>query len=266
MEYGTVSKESVLEKIVQATAKSAEEINALIDEKKNKFAGLLTDAGAAIMVAKELGVNVLEKTPPKISALTEGMKNINVSGIVTHAFAPKEFDKNGKKGKLLNIVLSDESGEIRVTLWNDQVDLFEKQKISRGDKITLDNCIVKSFNEKTQLSLGFGGSFLVTEKKETNHTRLADLAAGQNTVDVSGVLERVFEEKSFNSNNKEGKLLTFMLKDDSLSLRCVAWNDAIKEVRKAKEGSAIRIEGAYTKESLNGTELNLGYSARVIVE
>ncbi len=262
-----LSKESILEKIIEKTGKPKSEIEALIEEKKKKFEGLLNDSGAAIMVARELEIGLEEKKDSQIKALEDGMKSVNIKAKIVHAFPPKEFEKNNKKGILQNILVSDESGEIRLTLWNEHAKAFQEQQISRGDEISLSNCFVSSFNEKKQLSLGYGGSMTLAKRKEKElPQKLSELLAGQNSVDVEGTLDRVFEEKTFNSNGKEGKLLAFTLKDDSMTMRAVAWNDAINEIKKAKQGEQVKIEGAYTKQSLNGVELNLGYSARVIIE
>lgn len=265
MDSVSLDKKSIVEKTATHAGKTVQEIEEMVKEKQAKFEGLLTGDGAALMVAREFGVELEKKLPAKISGLLDGMKNVNVSAKVVHAFPPKAFEKNGKKGMLQNIVVADDAQEIRLTLWNEQVELFERKKISRGDAIELTNCFVKTFNEKKQLSLSFGGTLEVVGKSPVHEISLAKLSAGQSSVDVEAILDRFFEEKTFNSNNKEGKLLAFILKDDSMTMRGVAWNDAIQQIQKAKQGDKVRIEGAYTKESLNGVELNLGYSARVIV-
>lgn len=265
MKLESLSKEDLFGKIMEKTSKDSEYVNELINEKKKKFAGLLTDEGAALMVAKELGVDL--QMQAKISELEDGMKNANLLAKIIHVFAAKKFEKNGKKGTLLNIIIGDETGEIRLTLWNEQAELFEKQKIERNDSIGIKNGFVSTFNQKKQLSLGYSGTFALEKKEPQNKAqRLSEIKPGQNNVDVYGVLKRVFDEKTFNSNGKEGKLVAFEVADDNLTLRGVAWNEAGEEIKKAKQGEKIKIEGAYTKEGLNGTEINLGFSARVIVE
>lgn len=265
MEWKDLDKDALLEKIALESKKPRQEIEKMVHEKKEKFAGLLTDQGAGFMVAKELGLDMgVEKT--SLHRLTPGMRGVNIEGKVVHVFPPKKFDKNGKSGVLQNIVIGDESEQTRLTIWNEHVKQFEEQKIERNDLIELKNCSVSTFNDKKQLSLGFNGVIKILKKGTTEKKLLAGLAAGQNSVDVECTLDRVFEEKTFTNQRGEGKLLAFLIKDDSLIMRAVAWNDAINEIKKATIGAQLKIEGAYTKQSLNGVELNLGNTARVIVK
>ncbi|MBI4044177.1 MAG: hypothetical protein HY392_00540 [Candidatus Diapherotrites archaeon] len=265
MEWKDLDKDSLAERIARESGKQKEEIEKLVHEKKEKFAGLLTDQGASFMVAKELGLEIVEEKT-SLHKLVPGMRGVSVEGKIVHVFPPKKFDKNGKSGWLQNLVIGDDAEEVRLTIWNEHVKQFEEQKIERNDAIELKNCAVSAFNEKKQLSLGFNGTIRVLKKNQGEKKALASLAAGQNSVDVECTLERVFEEKTFTNQRGEGKLLAFLVKDDSLIMRAVAWNEAISEIRKASVGAKVKIEGAYTKQSLNGVELNLGNTARVIVE
>ena len=88
-------------KISRETGKSDDEIRELIEAKKAKFSGLLTDSGAAFMVAKELGIEVEvrkkeeQKKETKIANLKDGNKNIELAVRVLHVHAPREYEKNG---------------------------------------------------------------------------------------------------------------------------------------------------------------------------
>lgn len=262
-----LSREKITEKIIAQTSQTKEAIDSMIEEKKKKFEGLLNDSGASIMVAKEFGVDIEQQADSKIPELEEGAKDIRLKAVVAHVFPPKNFEKNGKKGTLLNTLITDGKNEIRLTLWNDQAQKFEEEKIERGDEIELANCVVSSFNGKKQLSLGYAGTIKLAKKgKAEKYVSLKDLEKGQNSVDVYCILSRVYDERTFNSNNREGRLIAFQVNDDTATLRGVAWNDAVQEILKVKEGSKIKIEGAYTKEGMNGIEINLGYTSRVIVD
>jgi hypothetical protein len=48
----------IIEQVASKSKKTSEEVKQLIEEKKSKFSGLLTDNGAAYMVAKDLGIEV----------------------------------------------------------------------------------------------------------------------------------------------------------------------------------------------------------------
>ncbi len=275
LEQASVSKESMVEKLLAQSKKPREEILAMIEQKKQKFAGLLTDDGAAFMIAKELGENMpstqYEQEAAKLSDLRDGQGGLTLKVRLMHAFSPKTFEKNGKKGVLCNAIVADSSKEMRLTLWRDDVKKLFDEKIERGAMLELSNVSVSSYNEQAQLSIGFGGTFTVLSKddaafpkpKETA-LKLKDVAANQNNLDVFAKVLRVFEEKQFESNGKNGSVINFQIGDETKTIRAAAWNELTEAVKKLSAGDTIKIEGAYTKEGLNGPELNLGWQARII--
>ena len=48
--------------------------------------------------------------------------NVDIVVEVMEVSEAKEFEKFGKQGKVANAMVKDESGEIKLTLWNDDID------------------------------------------------------------------------------------------------------------------------------------------------
>ncbi len=269
--------EEIIAHIREKTGKEDEEVKQLIENKKERFSGLLTDAGAAFMVAKELklDVNAAESVSEnlKINQLEEGMNNVDVAGIVKQIFSPRTFEKEGKKGLLNNLIIADNSGEIRATVWNQDVKKLEELKVEKGSKLRLKNCYVSAYNEKPQINLGFNGEMIVnpsdlTEgfpKIETNEKKIAELREGLSSVDVKARVIRVYEESGFEKDGRKGKVRNFEIGDDTGKIRATAWNDLSEQVGKLDQGDPIKIENGYTKKGLKEEpELHLGWSARIV--
>ncbi len=74
---------------------------------------------------------------------------------------PRSFEKFGKKSKVCNAKLKDESGEVKMTLWNEEIEL-----IKPGDKIHLQNGWCAQYKDELQVSCGKFGKIEVlgTEK------------------------------------------------------------------------------------------------------
>ena len=73
----------------------------------------------------------------------------------------KEFSKFGKTGKVATAKVKDESGEINLSLWNEQVDM-----VKQGDKIHLINGYVNEFQGDPQLTAGKLGKLEVVGSGE----------------------------------------------------------------------------------------------------
>ena len=75
----------------------------------------------------------------------------------------REFDKFGKKGRVCNAKIKDATGDVKLTLWNEQID-----QIKVGDKVHIINGWVAEWQGEKQLSTGkFGQLEVVGEGSES---------------------------------------------------------------------------------------------------
>ena len=74
----------------------------------------------------------------------------------------REFQKFGKVGRVANATVADETGTIKLTLWNEDID-----KIKVGDKLKITNGFVSEFQGEKQLSAGRFGKLEVIGQKES---------------------------------------------------------------------------------------------------
>jgi replication factor A1 len=84
--------------------------------------------------------------------------NIEVTATVVEKEEPRSFSKFGKSGKVCNAKIKDKSGEIKLTLWNEDV-----EKINVGDKIKIENGWCSEYKSERQLSTGKFGKIEVME-------------------------------------------------------------------------------------------------------
>ena len=85
--------------------------------------------------------------------LNDGMTEVVVEGEIVK-INPSNKVKSKKDGKELttaNAILSDESGEITLVLWNMQI-----SQVKLGEKIRIEFGYVNSFRDNLQLNIGFG--------------------------------------------------------------------------------------------------------------
>ncbi len=88
----------------------------------------------------------------KINELKANMKNVEVEAEVLEVGPSKEFSRMGKPGKVGQATIKDETGEISLTLWNEQCD-----EVKVGDKIRVSGAKTTEWQGKLQLSTTFNG-------------------------------------------------------------------------------------------------------------
>lgn len=94
----------------------------------------------------------------KVSELRPGQGNVNVIGVIKEIGETRSFNKFGKELKVCNAIFSDESGDIKLTLWND-----DASKFTEGDKIKIINGYVNEFQGEKQLTSGKFGQLVKIE-------------------------------------------------------------------------------------------------------
>ena len=74
---------------------------------------------------------------------------INIELEVVSVEPAKEFQKFGQKGRVAVAVVKDSSGEMKMTLWNDEIDF-----VKPGIKIRITNGYCNEFQGEKQLTAG----------------------------------------------------------------------------------------------------------------
>ncbi len=122
--------EQIIDSIVSVTQQTKDDVNKRILEKQRELSMLVSIEGAAYIVAKELGLDLMEKTSHKlqIKNMIAGMRSLNLTATVAKVMSLREFERNGKKSKVANIILGDETGTARLSLWDEQTDLLQQIK------------------------------------------------------------------------------------------------------------------------------------------
>jgi replication factor A1 len=93
-----------------------------------------------------------------IKELNDGMKRVNVEAKVVEKGDAREVRSRFKDEtyRIVDAVVADESGSIKLTLWNEQID-----QVNVGDNIKIDNGYVTSFKGELQLNVGKFGKLTI---------------------------------------------------------------------------------------------------------
>jgi len=95
----------------------------------------------------------------KISEVKPGTGNVSVEGEVSAMSEPREVvTRFGKRTKVADATLKDESGEITLTLWGDDV-----EKVAVGNKVKIENGWVSEFKGNVQISAGKYGKMTIVK-------------------------------------------------------------------------------------------------------
>ena len=86
----------------------------------------------------------------RIKDLRAGMKEVNLKAKVVEVAKPTlVFTRFGNYASVANALIEDETGTIKLCLWNDQIN-----SISAGDTVQIENARVSMFRGERQLRIG----------------------------------------------------------------------------------------------------------------
>ncbi|HKZ93807.1 MAG TPA: OB-fold nucleic acid binding domain-containing protein [Candidatus Bathyarchaeia archaeon] len=96
----------------------------------------------------------------KIKDLKDGMKKVEVEAKVTEKTGPREVISRYKDQvyRVANATISDGTGNIKLTLWNDQI-----EQVNVNDNIRVENGYITSFRGEIQLNVGRYGKLSINQ-------------------------------------------------------------------------------------------------------
>lgn len=198
----------IKQKILASGKLKSEELELKLKAKINELSGLISEEGAAHIIANELGVEIVSTTQKKlkIKEIYSGMRNITTVGKVVRKFEVREFAKDGRSGKVCSVILGDETGTIRTVFWNEQADLLKN--VHEGDVLLVKDGYVKENNNGREVHLGSHGSLEVNPEGEKIATvresaayerrKINELHDGDGSAEIVGTVVQVFDPRFFN--------------------------------------------------------------------
>lgn len=111
--------------------------------------------------------------------------NAEVVGEITEIGDIREFQKFGKTGRVATAILKDETGEIKLSLWNEQID-----NLKVGDKVRITNGYVNEWQGEPQLTTGKFGKLEVLKSEEKEAKEIKE----KKNKDLDEEVEEEFEK------------------------------------------------------------------------
>jgi len=255
----------IKERISQKTGLSMDDINQKIKAKLRQLPGLISEEGAAHIVANELGVKLFDMGAGEklqIKNILAGMRNVDVVGKVLQKYELREFTKENTSGKVANFLLGDETGVIRVVLWHKQAELLGQ--FNEGDILKIRGGYVRENNNRKEVHLNDMSKLIINPPGITvdakpftpqvsTRKQIADIVEADTNVELLATIVQVFDINFFEvcpQCNKRIRLkdegfmcqthgkvepdfnyvLNLYLDDGSDNIRAVFWRDQVEQL------------------------------------
>jgi replication factor A1 len=259
--------------------------------KRGRYGNIEVHAGRSAQIERELKVKIdavestVGTTPSpvgkkKIADITVEMRDVDVEGKVVQIFPVNTFDRDGKEGRVQNIIIADESAQIRLTFWNEDVDKIKDLKVE--DVVSVMHAYAKDgYRGGVEIHLGRGAEMNINPKgsklkklkvsvvstsapEPIGKKDLADITVEMRDVDVEGKVVRVFPVNTFDRDGKEGRVQNVIIADETAQVRLTFWNEDVDKIKTLGEGDVVFVTHAYAKEGFRGgVEIHVGRRAEI---
>ena len=223
---------------------SADDFLSRVEEKVALMAGLCDQRTAAMLVARDLGAS---EVLTKIGRIRPEMGTVTFAGKVLAVSDIREFQRSdGSVGRVANLTMGDETGTVRVTLWDETTDL-----IKSGD-LMVDQCLkVKGLAKEgyagTEVSLGRTGNIEEVEldiKPKSDPYKISEIKRDMSDLNLVAVIVDPGEPREFvRKDGGNGLVRTLILGDETGKIGLTLWNDQAR----------MELEKGETLEVINGS-------------
>ncbi|MDO8628427.1 MAG: OB-fold nucleic acid binding domain-containing protein, partial [Nanoarchaeota archaeon] len=192
----------------------------------------ISKEGAAHIVANELGVKLfddLRNKKLKIHDLVGGMRAITIAGKITKLGNIIHYKKGEREGNVANLTIADETGKIRVVLWDTKhINMLEQKTLQEGDIIKVTKANVKENNGFNEIHLANFSELLQNPADVTIGTiadrqhfsyqdkKISELQAPEDNVAITGTIVQAFEPRFYQGCGQCGK----KVQPEGNNLRC----------------------------------------------
>jgi replication factor A1 len=199
-------------------------------------------------------------------------------GRVVAVFPPKAF-KGNKSGKVASLLVADQSGILRVVLWNDKTSLMQSGEIKVGQVIRFSHGYTREDRSgRVELHIGEKSEIEINPKdvEEKDYptigkftTKIGEITQAHRNkkVNIIGTVKELFSASTFQrQDSSAGKVMRFVLADEMNEIPVVVWNEKVDEVEKTlRKGVRLRIVNAKVKKAI-GESLEIHVDAGTYVE
>ncbi|MDX1746973.1 MAG: single-stranded DNA binding protein, partial [Halobacteriales archaeon] len=178
-------------------------------------------------IDEEAEIDVPSNEDLRIEDLSLGLSDVTLQGLVLGTEPIRTFDRDdGSEGRVSNLVLGDETGRLRVTLWDERADLAEA--FDAGQSVEVVDGYVRERDGDLELHVGNRGTIDAIDadiEYVPDATDIADLAIDQ-TVDIAGVVRSADPKRTFDRDDgSEGQVKNIRVQDKTGDIRVALWGE-----------------------------------------
>jgi ssDNA-binding replication factor A large subunit len=241
---------------LDAEGVTEEEFRAAVEAKVEEMDGLVDEKSAAMLIAHEVG----ESEVNGIADIKPGMEEAKFVGKVLHVGDLRTFEREeGEDGRVLNIEVADETGRVRVALWDEQADAGVEE-LEPGQVLRIAGRPKEGYNGlEISADRVEGDPDTEIDVEIGDAKTIEGLTIGQSDVTLKGLVLDTEPVRTFSRNDgSEGRVANLVLGDETGRVRVTLWDEQTDLVEQFEAGTSVEVIDGYVRERDDNLELHVG--------
>jgi replication factor A1 len=209
----------------------------------------------------------IDKFSVKIAEIlvSDRNKKVNLAGTVKDVFAASAFERqDSSSGKIMRLLLTDETGEVSVVVWNEKVDELEGTLRKDMQLQIVNGKVRRSLRGDLEIHID-SGTYVEAFEAAARFSKITDLREGLVQVNVEGeVITRPVVREVKTAKGELVKLAVFELRDESGRIWVSAWRKHAEKVSVLSLGDRVTVKNAYARRGFSD-ELEISTSERTSI-
>ncbi len=158
---------------------------------------------------------------------------------------------------------------IKIPLSDIIVRIKEKTKLSDED---INSKIDEKLKQLSGLISKEGAAHIIANElgvklfeASSGKLQIKNILAGMRDVETVGKVMQVYELREFKTEKREGKVASFILGDETGTIRVVMWGTQAENIKNLKQDMIIKVNGGYVRDNVRGKEVHLNERSKLIL-
>lgn len=210
----------------------------------------------------------------KVGNLRDGQGSVNVAALATQVSEERGFvRRDGTEGKVRSLLLEDETGTVRLSLWDEDADRAEE--IEEGTLVVVENGYTRAGFGGIDLNVGRNGRIHIKPDDfemeipeiERKVTEILELVEGQKNITIRGQLLDDPVQRDIDTSRGPASVTNFRIDDGTGEARVSLWREHGEEAMDLTAGAEIRLEYVNVREPFDGLmQVSSSSFTKMIVE
>lgn len=178
-------------------------------------------------IDEDAEVDVQVQDTYRVDDLSLGLSDVNLQGLVLATDTMRTFERDdGSEGRVSNLTLGDETGRVRVTLWDEKADRAEE--LDAGTSVEVVDGYVRERDGDLELHVGSRGAVEEIDADVAYDPETTDIDALEldETADIAGGVIETDPKRTFDRDDgSEGQVRNVRIKDGTGDIRVALWGE-----------------------------------------